>query len=702
MSIISKTLSGLTAAALLMTTVPVWVSAVEPEGEPVRIRVIVENKTLSAENGAAWTDVLLDDWIEADSDATAESVFLQALEKHDYTQQGAEYGYITAINGLSAEDGGSMGGWMMSLDDWFTDEGISAYSVASGKLENGDELRFSYSCAWGADLDYDWMGADTSLAGVVFSTGTLEPAFAEDTYEYVMTLPEETSSLTVRPVVKNKAYRAKVYRNTYTPAAAGTDYKPSQEIPVVNGDVITVGVANEAWMQANYNNAQESIYRFHVNVPEKTTDPAVEETESMIDAIGTVGSSSGKAIANARKSYDRLSPEQQKSVSNYEVLTAAETAFAALNVGAAVSLEELRTACGKQADKDCGFGNEWDILNLARFDLMTDSIRTRYLDSVGEAVKASGGEALSATRATVNAGVIAALTALGENPADFCGCNLLQPLSDLDYVTKQGVNGAIYTLIALDTKKYDIPAAKEGTQQTTREKLVTAILSEQQSDGGWTIDTWSGTNDGSDADLTAMALQALAPYRSDVDVQTAIDKALTFLSDQQNEDGLFRSYGSYDCESSAQVLTALCALRISAEDTRFTKNGYTVYDALTRFYDEKALSFSHFEDGEPNVLSTTQAFTAAAALYRLRNGQTAYFDMTDIPFRSSEEVTDSSVPDREQSDAVSGKLTPSADDASVRTGDTDFCGVWITLVLSAGVVFILFKNKKRFDTFSHR
>ena len=53
--------------------------------------------------------------------------------------------------------------------------------------------------------------------------------------------------------------------------------------------------------------------------------------EALIDAIGEVTAESGDAIDAARKAYDALTDGQKALVSNYETLTAAEEAYAALD-----------------------------------------------------------------------------------------------------------------------------------------------------------------------------------------------------------------------------------------------------------------------------------------------------------------------------------------------------------------------------------
>lgn len=60
---------------------------------------------------------------------------------------------------------------------------------------------------------------------------------------------------------------------------------------------------------------------------------AAQAVEKLINAIGTVTKDSGDKIKAARKAYDALTDTQKKLVRNYNVLTEAEAAFAALDAG---------------------------------------------------------------------------------------------------------------------------------------------------------------------------------------------------------------------------------------------------------------------------------------------------------------------------------------------------------------------------------
>lgn len=79
------------------------------------------------------------------------------------------------------------------------------------------------------------------------------------------------------------------------------------------------------WLEAEDRNPKAPS----VNIP-STTGNAKNVIE-LIDAIGTVTDKSGDVIKAAREAYDNLSDAQKSLVSNYDVLVAAEAAFAKFN-----------------------------------------------------------------------------------------------------------------------------------------------------------------------------------------------------------------------------------------------------------------------------------------------------------------------------------------------------------------------------------
>ena len=289
--------------------------------------------------------------------------------------------------------------------------------------------------------------------------------------------------------------------------------------------------------------------------------------------------------------------------------------------------EETGAYLQAQAAPSVGsIGGEWAVIGLSRAGLLSDAAAQSYEQAAEDYVKQAGSVRLHHAKSTENSRTILGLTAAGYDAANVAGVDLTAGLTDMAYLRAQGTNGPIWALIALDCHGYDIPQCADGEEQVTREGLVAEILSYQCSDGGWAL-----MGDESDVDMTAMALTALAPYKDDVEVKAAVDAALAYLSDAQQDDGGFMSWGESNSESCAQVIVALTALGIDpAADSRFVKNGASPLDGLCAFACEGG-GFCHSnEQAEPDGMATEQGFYALAAYDRFRQGMTSLFDMTDI------------------------------------------------------------------------
>lgn len=276
------------------------------------------------------------------------------------------------------------------------------------------------------------------------------------------------------------------------------------------------------------------------------------------------------------------------------------------------------------------FGQEWQVLGLARSGAkVSQSVYDNYYDDVVKTVKAAKGD-FGGRKYTEYSRVILALTAIGKDPRNVGGYNLLKKLADFENVRWQGINGSIFALIALDSKNYEIPKVTGVEKQTTRDLLIKDILDQEIEGGGFALN--GGTPD---PDITGMAVQALAGYMDRSDVKAAVNRALDVISDMQKADGTFTSWGTKNAESIVQVLVGLTALGIDpAKDDRFIRNGNTVIDALLSFYDEKG-GFRHVNEAsggyEPvvNGMATEQGYYALTAYDRLLKGKTGLYDMTD-------------------------------------------------------------------------
>ena len=141
----AKVTALLLALSLALLSVPQVSFTVFADDDLGSVRVIVENTTfteaVSGGEAPAWTGTKVDKWVSLDKTSSAMTCIKDAIESSGFTQLGADDGYISEIAGLAAFDGGSMSGWMGTLNDWFTNEGLTAYTVANGKLASGDEIR---------------------------------------------------------------------------------------------------------------------------------------------------------------------------------------------------------------------------------------------------------------------------------------------------------------------------------------------------------------------------------------------------------------------------------------------------------------------------------------------------------------------------------------------------------------------------------
>lgn len=296
---------------------------------------------------------------------------------------------------------------------------------------------------------------------------------------------------------------------------------------------------------------------------------------------------------------------------------------------------------------------DWFPIGLGRFGVADD--QEAYLAVIREKVEERyrGKNKLSAAKATEWHRISLAVLACGGDPTAFGTDeygNSINLIADGTYdrgknvsLGKQGINGWIWGLIALDSMRYEIP---EGSFYS-RDDIIIEILRQQLTDGGFAL-----SGKASDPDITAMALQALAPYYNEekaytymqritktqrtVSVRQIVDEALVRLSALQMETGDYSSWGTQNVESTDQVIVALCSLGIDPlTDTRFIKNGNTLYDGILRYRMPDG-GFVHSYNYDPdnpsshpdksNTMASEQTLYTLAALWRQANGMRTLYD----------------------------------------------------------------------------
>ena len=387
----------------------------------------------------------------------------------------------------------------------------------------------------------------------------------------------------------------------------------------------------------------------------KADKAAAEAVETKITAIGEVTLESETAITEARAAYDALTDAQKALVSNLATLTAAESRLAELkNGGEPVELtwqtaleSVLAYLRGKVTNPGVGtLEGEWAVLAMNRGGAATDAWNNIYIENLKTFVDNCGG-VLDTYKYTEYSRVILALTAAGVDASEFATdtatYDLVKPLLDKQssgayMAEKQGNNGTMFALIALNTHDYLNTA--EG--KAARAALIASLKANQLESGAWAI---SGKTS-PDLDVTAAGIYALAPYYLDeakltalggtvtyAELKTMVESALAYLSGRQNASGGFGSV-----EADVWAIIALSSIGRDADtDADFVKaNGSLLQDMLS-YFDRSTGAFRHLLDGDIDQMATEQAAYGLVAYERYKTGNNPLYDMNDVPIASLEE-----------------------------------------------------------------
>ena len=287
------------------------------------VYVTVKNETGKKADGAAWEGVPVNHVsIRLKPDSTMMSCISEALAEHVVV--GAERGYITSIDGLAAYSCGNKSGWMGTLNDWFTNEGFKEYSVANGKLHDGDEICVEYTCELGLDIRGGIeTNHDTTLYQLTLSDGTLSPGFDSAVTEYVFTLKSGVTGTKIEFTNNNRSFQSRAYLNIYSPAANNWIHS-GDIVKVSGGDVIYVGVGESEWPAMGTGMPT----KYKITVISRNDASAVVQ---LISAIGSVTYENYQdkqaAVEMAKTAYEALTETAKGNVSNYATLEAAEKAI---------------------------------------------------------------------------------------------------------------------------------------------------------------------------------------------------------------------------------------------------------------------------------------------------------------------------------------------------------------------------------------
>lgn len=557
----------------------VYASEATPGDASITVKVGVHDYTAvdAGIKDASKDGKILETEVEVPKGTSTKDVIEKAFEDNDIQYDMTESGYVSEINNLSAEDAGGYSGWCLSHNnDDYANGGVSAIT-----LSDGDTLSFDYSVnvdTMTDDIGNGWYG---------------NPYFKE------ISVGGKTHEMTKEYSYSTGAVYKIDGEVTEDKGTADDPFELTYILPE-DTDITTV--------ETDYVTSLNSHYAI------------VDGLENMNDFTGGIDFSVS-SLGGTYKSY-------------YHV----NVVLSDVDAEASNVYEDVLAGAEKLVSSRCEetnplFQNEWEIIDLARYGYTNVPMYETYYASVEEKVKETGA-IIHKSKVTENERTILALTALGVDCTDVAGYNILEPLYDETFVTKQGINGVVFGLLAIDAANAPDSLEEDGTN--IREFLVQRILEAELAAGGWAF-----YGSATDPDMTGMAIQALAPYYdTNTDVKEAVDRALDKLSGMMTDDAGYESWGSVNSESAAQVVTALSALGIDADtDPRFVKNGISVLDNLISFKDEATGGFRHIKKDQngnvcgENAMATQQGTYALVAYYRYKHGMPALYDMSDAVWK---------------------------------------------------------------------
>ena len=408
----------------------VYASEATPGDASITVKVGVHDYTAvdAGIKDASKDGKILETKVEVPKGTSTKDVIEKAFEDNDIQYDMTESGYVSEINNLSAEDAGGYSGWCLSYNnDDYANGGVSAIT-----LSDGDTLSFDYSVnvdTMTDDIGNGWYG---------------NPYFKE------ISVGGKTHEMTKEYSYSTGAVYKIDGEVTEDKGTADDPFELTYILPE-DTDITTV--------ETDYVTSLNSHYAI------------VDGLENMNDFTGGIDFSVS-SLGGTYKSYYHV------NVVLSDVDAEASNVYEDVLAGA----EKLVSSRCEETNPT--FENEWEIIDLARYGYTNIPMYETYYASVEEKVKETGA-IIHKNKVTENERTILALAALGVDCTDVAGYNLLEPLYDETFVTKQGINGVVFGLLAIDAANAPDSLEEDGTN--IREFLVQKILEAELSTGGWTL-----------------------------------------------------------------------------------------------------------------------------------------------------------------------------------------------------------------------
>ncbi|AVR00056.1 hypothetical protein OBCHQ24_13895 [Oceanobacillus iheyensis] len=500
--------------------------------------------------------------IEIDEGDTAFEVLLEAGEKEDKEIQYDEYdfgNYVTGIGDVLETDTHS---WSFNVNGKAADVGASSFEV-----ENGDNVLFALRDLedFSPEVSINVTATDINDNAII----NKEVAIATGSGAYdalYQAAAQEDLSLDVS--VDDTYF-------TFVNNVGETDLGPNDYWNVaVDNEALSTSIADHTVQEGQEVQLQVTTYESPEDVEEEEETPSEEE----------------EAPAEETEDESKIPADKETPAINEKQVQANVHDILSYMDAASIQLTS---------------GSEWWVWGVAHTNR---EIPDSYVESIEALVKDNEGEFRNLFELEK---IIIALSAAGKDASDINGINLIDKLATHSWMEEgdPAINAAIYGLLAIDSAEFAV-------SEDFRTMLITSILDKELEDGGW---SFFGSNPS--PDITGMALAALAPYKEDPKVKTAIDRAVTYLSESQDAEGGYdiAFNGGDSSESVSQAIIGLAAVGADPTSPSFTKEGGNLLQHLVKFKQEDG-GYSHLLDGGSTDMSTQQALLAFVAYQKLVNG----------------------------------------------------------------------------------
>ena len=683
-----------------------------------KVQVIVENTTFTSDlwpdGKEYWDGELVNEWIDLNADSTMMNCIVAALEKHGFTQTGAENGYISSIEGLSQMDGGGQSGWMGTLNDWFTNFGFKEFTVENGSLSNGDVIRIMYTReGLGADLGGTFGDSDTTLAALGIEGGklltTFVPGEAGNTYEYTLAIDGKSADLKLTPTAANKNYLTKIFLNEKVTSdeEGGSFFKRTQMIPVAAGDTIYVGCGEVAWPSMNKQGEEAREYQgtwYVLHIVNASAGAAY--VDNLIEALPAASDVSydnyqqyGDAAEVARKAYEDLDKAEQDKVDTAELakVEAAIAQFKAIDdVKAKIdALPEAGKVTLAERDAVKAAQDAYDALTAEQKDYLT----------FAQAAKVT---ALAKRIAELEAAPIKSVEAL----IDAIGTVTLDSKSAIDEARKaydgltkaQQAKVSNYTALTAAETAYAKLAADKADQDAAD-----AVIAKIDAIGTVTLDSKSAIDEARKAydGLTKAQQAKVSNYTALTAAETAYAKLVTDKADQDAADAVIakiNAIGTVTLDSKKAIDAARKAYDKLTAAQQARVSNYAALTAAETTY-AKLVQDKADQDAADAAIAKINAIgvVSRAAKSRIDAARKAYDSLTTaqkalVPTSVVKTLTDAetayaNLPPRHSSDDNTADSTKPAQ--SSRTGDAGIAIYAAMSLLSVtGGAWVIGKKRK--------